>query len=865
MGRFMWSGRWDKAAERAFLRGADGIVALQARAQDSGEAGREVATRLLACCFTLVTHEDVDTELEEAAKLLAKRGSGGITDDPSGRAWLTRVLGDRATGHNEQHQLDPRYDAGYVDAASHPAWTLLALPGLAWRLRLLQAATKTTAVALGRGLGTGAHHVARWAAGSSLPSPARREQLAAVLGVHAAWLAEERDDTPEVELYRYPACPCGSDAPFTSAALAADPGSYYGPALDENGPVMWCDGCGQPYLRDSAGRLLPLPIADPPIAVDRPCLAVRADNGGLGLPWPHSLWSPGSTHTRGDLRVPPLLTAPPQTAALPRRPAPAPAAKQPRKARRAAAQPGVWPEPGSARTTQAKVRALALWVGGAGRPLTSTGQIRLADARRLIDILGTGDAWVEVIGDASFPTRSSASLSGLQRLLVWAKAAGLLCTEDGRLEQTADAARLTADPQALREAMFDALPNAAAALHGWAWVPSPLTEPEILDTVLGVVWETLRGADGAVPVSELADEIWEVVSDQWQFERQDKAEQLLRRDVPILLEACQAAGAVRLNGKKKDTVVLTAYGRARTAEDATPSPSPAPASAASPAKTGAAKVGADGLDELDWVVWRLEVKDPQQLAEDGLDERTQQAMTELAGSLGCQYDHCVDHDSMDGTPEGTYYAWWVRVPRAEHQRRGPDGLPRAVTALHEHLRTVLPAALTDWSIAPDGDLTTRVLADTVFKETYADLIEPLELALLGLRRDGAENLDPWVTVWAQDGQMTGATYALWLCDNPDVQPGWLVVYAGYLAGDRLWQTPLGQNVRRFGVRPDTPVLTFPRPEHPMWVVQAETARIVPDARPVDHTGARHQWTGHDGQALADRVASDLLRLWPHLA
>jgi hypothetical protein len=38
-------------------------------------------------------------------------------------------------------------------------------------------------------------------------------------------------------------------------------------------------------------------------------------------------------------------------------------------------------------------------------------------------------------------------------------------------------------------------------------------------------------------------------------------------------------------------------------------------------------------------------------------------MTELASSLGCQYDHCVDYDSMDGTPEGPY-GLVVRVPRA---------------------------------------------------------------------------------------------------------------------------------------------------------------------------------------------------------
>lgn len=261
-------------------------------------------------------------------------------------------------------------------------------------------------------------------------------------------------------------------------------------------------------------------------------------------------------------------------------------------------------------------------------------------------------------------------------------------------------------------------------------------------------------------------------------------------------------------------------------------------------------------------MWRLEVKDPGQLAGPDLAERTEQTMTELAGSLGCQYDHCVDYDAVNGTP---YYAWWVRVPQAEHQRSGPDGLPHAVTALHEHLRTLLPQALSDWHISPDDDLTTRVWADGAFKDCYADLIGPIEVALLGLRRDGAQKLDPTVYVWALEGEEAGASYAMQLCRNPDADSGWLVLSVGYLAGDMLWESPLGRRMRRFGVRPDAPVLTLPRPRQAMWVVQAETARLESKAPLTDGTGARHQWTGRNAHDLADRVARDLRKLWPHLA
>ncbi|MFH8254217.1 hypothetical protein [Streptomyces roseolus] len=70
-----------------------------------------------------------------------------------------------------------------------------------------------------------------------------------------------------------------------------------------------------------------------------------------------------------------------------------------------------------------------------------------------------------------------------------------------------------------------------------------------------------------------------------------------------------------------------------------------------------------------WVVWRLEVQDPSQVAgqDPDLDDSTQKTRTERASSLGCVYEHGVDTDTYpDGTP---YYAWWVRLPAAEHARR----------------------------------------------------------------------------------------------------------------------------------------------------------------------------------------------------
>ncbi|MEU2184576.1 hypothetical protein [Streptomyces thermolilacinus] len=95
------------------------------------------------------------------------------------------------------------------------------------------------------------------------------------------------------------------------------------------------------------------------------------------------------------------------------------------------------------------------------------------------------------------------------------------------------------------------------------------------------------------------------------------------------------------------------------------------------------------------MVWKLEVQDPQHLADEDpdLDERTQETMTKLAASLGCVYELCVDYDSYDsGTP---YYARWVRLPAAEHAQRDKNGLPLVLDPIREYLDGQVPDGL-EW-------------------------------------------------------------------------------------------------------------------------------------------------------------------------
>lgn len=69
-----------------------------------------------------------------------------------------------------------------------------------------------------------------------------------------------------------------------------------------------------------------------------------------------------------------------------------------------------------------QLRSFLAWVGP-GRKLTSTGRIGLADARHLVELLGTGDTIDPEIGGRVFKTKSSEDLAYLSRTVAWAKAA----------------------------------------------------------------------------------------------------------------------------------------------------------------------------------------------------------------------------------------------------------------------------------------------------------------------------------------------------------------------------------------------------------------------------------------------------------
>ena len=84
-----------------------------------------------------------------------------------------------------------------------------------------------------------------------------------------------------------------------------------------------------------------------------------------------------------------------------------------------------------ARLTE-QIRSLLNWLGE-GRKLTQTGRIGLADARYLVELLGTGDVIDPAIGGQTFKTRSSEELGYLTRIVEWAKVTRLIRVTGTRL------------------------------------------------------------------------------------------------------------------------------------------------------------------------------------------------------------------------------------------------------------------------------------------------------------------------------------------------------------------------------------------------------------------------------------------------
>ncbi|MFI1259185.1 hypothetical protein ACH4U6_36410 [Streptomyces netropsis] len=219
-------------------------------------------------------------------------------------------------------------------------------------------------------------------------------------------------------------------------------------------------------------------------------------------------------------------------------------------------------ESGVSERPQAVGQMLALldWAD-TGRPLTSTGHVRLADARELVELLATGDEWDPKIGKMRTKTRSSAELDGLQRLLEWAHLIDLLQTERARLRPGPAAARLRENPEALRKVLFSTVLRLPETRRGWQWVRTHLDGAPDLSAGLVALWRQLRTAP--LTSEEAVATVWDALTRPYQLEAHQPPDlpywkRAVGKDVALCLALYQAVGAVSTSPAGQ--VHLTAYG-----------------------------------------------------------------------------------------------------------------------------------------------------------------------------------------------------------------------------------------------------------------------------------------------------------------
>lgn len=210
-----------------------------------------------------------------------------------------------------------------------------------------------------------------------------------------------------------------------------------------------------------------------------------------------------------------------------------------------------------------QIRSLVTWVGS-GRKLTQTGRIGLADARHLVELLGTGDTIDPKIGDRVFKTKSSEELAHLTRIVEWAKAARLVRVGGTRLVPVKKNATLPDRPLDLVMAMFEAYPKLGKSLFPRGAYRQSLVGDQFRDVSEALITTMLAHA-GPCPLSLLRASASDVIADRYVLDGLSEQQlDFLRRtigtDVSIAVAALAVLGAATVD-EAEDRAELTALGR----------------------------------------------------------------------------------------------------------------------------------------------------------------------------------------------------------------------------------------------------------------------------------------------------------------
>lgn len=212
---------------------------------------------------------------------------------------------------------------------------------------------------------------------------------------------------------------------------------------------------------------------------------------------------------------------------------------------------------------------LADYFAAPGRPLTKTGNLKLADARALVDLLGTGDVFREPGADGwRGSTRSASELPTLDHWKGWASEVGVLRQRQGRLVAVeAWRKRVRKDP--LNEVLraLDLLADAGPLRSYRWWFPDQLITA--LDSSLGPLLGRLATSPGGVGYDDVLQE-WQSMIQmmgvrEWYPGKVEGDFSLLidileRIGVVVHREAEAPAALTETHVRRGGTVVLTPVG-----------------------------------------------------------------------------------------------------------------------------------------------------------------------------------------------------------------------------------------------------------------------------------------------------------------
>jgi len=210
-----------------------------------------------------------------------------------------------------------------------------------------------------------------------------------------------------------------------------------------------------------------------------------------------------------------------------------------------------------------QIRAFLAWVGP-GRKLTATGRIGLADARHLVELLGTGDTIDPDIGGRVFKTQSSEDLAHLSRIVAWAKAARLVRVSGTKLMPVKKNAVLVERPLDLVLALLEAYPQLGRPLFPRNTWRQSLVGDEFTDISQELTTTLLRAA-GPCPLDELNGIACDAIEARYVLAalsalQHDSLRRTIAVDVTIAMAALHVLGVVVLD-REAGTAELTDLGR----------------------------------------------------------------------------------------------------------------------------------------------------------------------------------------------------------------------------------------------------------------------------------------------------------------